>query len=135
MLALTDIKPGDYIGTAATKQPDGRLVATVVTVFPPDMRGVGEGQHPWDQGPNSSMTNANVDEIVTATSGRTLKLSYKGGTAEVDVPPDVPIVTPVPGDRSLLLPGKALVAFMRQQTDGTLMAAFIAVEKDGVKPP
>ena len=36
------------------------------TVFPPEMRGVGEGQRPWDQGPNSSMTNANVDEIVRA---------------------------------------------------------------------
>ena len=134
-LALSDIKAGDYIGTAAAKQPDGRLVATAVTVFPAEMRGVGEGQRPWDEGPNSSMTNANVDEIVTGTSGRTLKLSYKGGIAEVDVPPDVPIVTPVPGDRSLLLPGKAVVAFMRQETDGTLMAAFVSVEKDGVKPP
>ena len=75
-----------------------------------------------------------VDEIVTATSGRTLKLSYKGGTAEVDVPPDVPIVTPVAGDRTLLVPGKAVVAFMRQQTDGSLMAASLTVEKDGVKP-
>jgi hypothetical protein len=76
-----------------------------------------------------------VDEIVVGTDGRTLKLSYKGGTAEVEVPPDVPIVTPVPGDQSLLQPGKAVVAFMRQETDGALVAAFLAVEKDGVKPP
>jgi hypothetical protein len=134
-LTLADIKPGDYIGTAAAKQADGRLVAIEVTVFPENLRGVGEGQRPWDEGANSSMTNANVDEVVTATSGRTLKLSYKGGTTEVDVPPDVPIVTPVPGDQSLLVPGKTVVAFMRPQADGTLMAAFLTVEKDGVKPP
>ena len=116
------------------KQADGRLVALEVTVFPESLRGAGEGQRPWDQGPNSSMTNANVDQVVEATNGRTLKLSYRG-TAEVDVPPDVPIVTPVPGDRSLLVPGKAIVTFLRPQTDGTLMASFVTVEKDGVKPP
>ena len=32
----------------------------------------------------------------------------------VDVPPDAPIVTPIPGDRSLLVAGKAVVAFARQ---------------------
>ena len=132
---MSDIKAGDYIGTAAKKQADGRLVALEVTVFPEALRGAGEGQHPWDEGPDSSMTNANVDNIVEGTSGRTLKLSYKGGTAEVDVPPDVPIVTPVAGDRSLLQPGKAVVAFLRPATDGTLQAAFLTVEKDGVKPP
>jgi hypothetical protein len=135
ILTLADIKPGDYIGTAAQKQADGRLVAIEVTVFPEALRGAGEGQRPWDEGANSSMTNANVDEVVTATSGRTLKLSYKGGTAEVEVPAGAPIVTPVPGDRSLLIPGKAVVAFMRAQADGTMMASFVTVEKDGVKPP
>ena len=134
-LTLADIKAGDYIGTAANKGADGRLVAIEVTVFPGAMRGAGEGQRPWDLGPNSSMTNANVDQIVTATSGRTLKLSYKGGVAEVDVPTDAPIVTPVPGDRSLFVPGMAVVAFMRQGTDGTPTAAYVTVEKDGVKPP
>jgi Domain of unknown function (DUF5666) len=134
-LSLGDIKAGDYIGTAANRQADGSLVAIEVTVFPEALRGAGEGQRPWDEGPNSSMTNANVDEVVTGTDGRTLKLSYKGGTAEVEVPPDVPIVTPVPGDRSLLIPGKAVVAFMRPGANGALLAVYLTVEKDGVKPP
>ena len=43
VLALADIKPGDYIGTAAQKEADGRLVAIEVTVFPEALRGVGEG--------------------------------------------------------------------------------------------
>ena len=92
-LTLADIKSGDYIGTGATKQPDGTLVADEVTVFPAAARGVGEGQHPWTGGPNSSMTNANVDDVAMGTSGNVLKLSYKGGTADVVVKPGTPIVT------------------------------------------
>ena len=134
-LTLADIKSGDYIGTGATKQPDGTLVADEVTVFPAAARGVGEGQHPWTGGPNSSMTNANVDDVAMGTSGNVLKLSYKGGTADVVVKPGTPIVTPVPGDRSLLIPGMAVVAYVRTNADGTAMAAFVTVEKDGVKPP
>jgi hypothetical protein len=134
-LTLADIKAGEFIGTGATKQPDGTLVADEVTVFPESARGAGEGQRPWIGGPNSSMTNANVDEVVLATSGRSMKLSYKGGTAEVVVPPTTPIVTFVPGDRSLLVPGEVVVAYLRPGTDGTMAAATLTVEKDGVKPP
>lgn len=134
-LAISDIKTGDYIGTAADKQPDGSLVAVEVTVFPEAFRGRGEGQRPWSGGANSTMTNANVDEVVTGTSGNTLKLSFTGGSAAVVVPPGTPIVTPVPGDRTLLVPGKAVSAFVRQESDGTLTAVALTVEKDGVTPP
>ncbi|MEJ0097069.1 MAG: hypothetical protein WDM84_02815 [Bauldia sp.] len=117
-LTLADIKSGDYIGTGATKQPDGTLVADEVTVFPAALRGAGEGQRPWTGGPNSSMTNANVDEVAMGTSGNVLKLSYKGGTAEVVVKPGTPIVTPQPGDRTLLVAGLAVVAYVRTGADG-----------------
>ena len=45
---ITDIKPGCYIGTAAMPQADGTLRAFEIQVFPESMRGVGEGDHPWD---------------------------------------------------------------------------------------
>jgi hypothetical protein len=44
-------------------------------------------------GPNSTTTNANVDAVVEGTSGRDLKLSYKGGNKTVTVPANVPVVT------------------------------------------
>jgi hypothetical protein len=43
------------------------------------MRGSGEGHYPWDLRPQSTMTNANVDQVVTAADGRTLTLKYKDG--------------------------------------------------------
>lgn len=134
-LTVGDVKAGDYIGTAAIKEGNGHIRALEVLVFPEALRGVGEGQHPWDQGADSSMTNATVANVVVNPDGRTLQLKYKDGEAALDVPPGAPIVTPIPGDRSLLVAGKAVVAFVRQGTDGAWTAANLTVEKDGVKPP
>jgi hypothetical protein len=135
MLSLDDVKAGEFIGTAAVKGSDGHLRALEVHVLPEAMRGAGEGQHPWDTGPDSSMTNATVAEVVSNPDGRTLQLKYKGGEATVDVPASTPIVAPIPGDRSLLIAGKAIIAFARPGADGRLTAAYLTVEKDGVKPP
>src|ERR1700679_283652 len=60
-MQLADINQGSFIGTAATTGTDGKLTATEVVVFPESARGTGEGHYAWDLGPNSSMTNANVD--------------------------------------------------------------------------
>ena len=135
LLAIGDVKAGDYVGIAAMKGSDGHLKALDVVVFPEALRGIGEGQRPWDLGPDSSMTNATVAEVAASPNGQTLQLKYKGGEAAIDVPPDAPIVTPIPGDRALLVVGKAVVAFARQGADGKWTAANLTVEKDGVKPP
>ena len=34
-ITMTDIKPGDYVGSAAMKRPDGSLVALQVHLLPP----------------------------------------------------------------------------------------------------
>lgn len=134
-MQLSDIKPGSFIGTAATTGTDGKLTATEVVVFPESARGTGEGHYGWDLGPNSSMTNANVDQIVTSTNGRTLKLSYKGGSNEVTVPPNVPIVTPIAAARSDLTAGKKVFVVATPAAQGTFVAQRVVVEKDGVAPP
>ena len=135
LLAIGDVKAGDFVGIAAIKASGGHLKALDVVVFPEALRGVGEGQRPWDLGPDSSMTNATVAEVAASPNGQTLQLKYKGGEAAIDVPSDAPIVTPIPGDWTLLIVGKAVVAFVRKGADGKWTAAYVTVEKDGVKPP
>jgi hypothetical protein len=81
------------------------------------------------------MTNATVSGITAAPQGHMLKVTYKGGEAEVIVGPDTPIVTYVPGDASLLKPGAAIFCIARKKADGSLTAARVTAEKDGVKPP
>jgi hypothetical protein len=131
---LTDIKPGSYIGTAATPLPDGSLKALEVHVFPPAMAGTGDGHRAWDLGPNSTMTNGTVGDLVE-TNGRTLIVKYKGGEKKVVVPDDVPIVNLESGDRSLLALGTKVVLFATKGADGSLSAGFISAGKDGVTPP
>jgi hypothetical protein len=133
--SLADIKAGDYVGAASTKGTDGKLHAIEVLIFPEAMKGAAEGERPWDLVPDSLMTNATVTGIASAPGGQTLKVSYKGGESEVLVGPDVPVVTFVAGDPSLLKSGAAVVVFVLKKPDGSLTAAVVAAEKDGVKPP
>ncbi len=84
----------------------------------------------------STMTNANVEKTVAGVDGRTLTLKYKDGEKKIVVPPDIPIVSFVPGDKSELKPGvKIFVAAATQASDGTLQAPRVNYGKDGLTPP
>ena len=129
-IKLADIKPGSFVGTAATTGTDGKLTATEVLVFPEAARGTGEGHYAWDLGPNSSMTNANVDSVVQGTSGRDLKLSYKGGNNSVTVPENVPVVTFAPAARTDLTAGKK-VFVVASPVNGTQFVAQRVAGREG----
>ncbi len=130
----SEIKEGSYVGTAAVPQPDGTLKALEVQVFPPSMRGVGEGTRDWDLGAGSSMTNGTVGSLV-ASSGRTITITYKGGEKKVLVPNDVPIVTYEPADRTALTPGANVLINGARAADGTVTAGSVSVGKNGLVPP
>jgi hypothetical protein len=132
---LGDIKAGDFVGAASTKGTDGKLHALEVLIFPEAMRGTGEGERAWDLTPDSLMTNATVAGIVSAAQGQALKVTYKGGESEIIVAPSTPVVTFGPGDASLLKPGAAVFIGAIKKPDGSLTAARVNAEKDGVKPP
>ena len=133
-IALADIQPGSYVGTAAMPQPDGSQRAIAVTVFPETARGVGEGFHAFDLQPQSTMTNATVADVLAAPTGRTLQLKYKNGEKTIVVPPEAPVVTFRPGDRSLLVPG-ASVSLSAQAVDGKPTAMRINAGRNGFVLP
>jgi hypothetical protein len=136
-IMLEDIKPGSYIGTAAMPQADGTQRAIAVSVFPETARGTGEGHRPFDLLPQSTMTNATVDDVGTISNnaaGRSLKLKYKDGEKTVIVPADAPVVTSRPGDRSLLVAG-ASVSLFAQAIDGKPTVLRINVGKNGFALP
>ena len=66
----SEIKEGSYVGTAAVPQADGTLKALEMQVFPPSMRGVGEGSRDWDLGAGSSMTNGSRCRLENSTTAR-----------------------------------------------------------------
>jgi hypothetical protein len=132
---FSDIKQGSFVGIAAMPQADGSQSALEVLIFPEAMRGTGEGHYPWDLRPNSTMTNANVEQIVTAVEGQTLTVKYKDGEKKIFVPANTPIVTYVPGDKSDLKPGAKVFIVAAKQPDGTLQGRAWRVGRDGVTPP
>jgi len=132
---LEDVKAGQYVGAATLPDADGKLVAKEVLVFPEAMRGSGEGHYDWDLLPGSSMTNANVDTVVSANSGRELKLSYKGGSKTVTVPADAPVVTFTGATRADVVQGKRVFVIAKAAAPGQYVAQRVVVEKDGVAPP
>ena len=134
--SLADIKPGTFVGVTGMPQPDGSQKAVEVHIFPEAMRGTGEGHYPWDLRPQSTMTNANVEQMVTGIDGHTLTMKYKDGEKKIIVLPDTPIVTYVTGDKSELKPGaKIFIAAAKKLPDGTLQASRVNFGKDGLTPP
>ena len=134
-LDISAIRSGTFIGTAARPGPNGKLVAMEVVVFPESLRGTGEGNYAWDLAPGASMVNANISALVKNSAGRDLTLSYKGGSTKVVVPPNVPIVEPVPAQRADLKPGAPVFFTPTRAADGSLSTARVIVGKDGVAPP
>jgi len=134
--SIDDIKQGTYIGVSAMPQTDGSQKALHVHIFPDAMRGVAEGFGPWDVRPNSTMTNATVDNMVTGNDGRNITVKYKDGEKKIVVPPDAPIVKYVPGNKDALKAGaKIFIVAAIKQPDGTLEAPNVSVGLNGLTPP
>jgi hypothetical protein len=133
--SLSDVKVGSFIGATTVPGPDGAPKAVEVHIFPEAMRGTGEGSRPYDLKPNSTMTNATVSDSVVANDGHTLLVKYKGGEKKVDVLPDTPVVTFVPGEKSELKPGAKVIAFLKQLPDGSFETSRVNVGRDGLNPP
>ena len=101
-IALSDIKPGDFLGVTSVKQPDGRLVAYEVRRFP---KPISPGHRPFDGRDDQTMTNAAVEAVVQSANGRELTMTYAGGAQKIEVPESASISTLVPGGAPQLVPG------------------------------
>jgi hypothetical protein len=131
-IRFKDIKPGDKLGVTSMPGADGMPVAVEVHYLPP---GVPEGQGPWDLQPGSTMTNAIVAAMVTATGNRELTLQFQGTTQKIAVPENTALARAVPGSRSDLVVGEYVFTVAQGADDQNLSAARVQVSKDGVKPP
>ena len=133
--ALADVKPGAYIGVAATPGAGGVQNALEVHIFPQSMHGVGEGFRPFDLAPGSTMTNGALAARVDSVDGPRLTVTYNGGQQTIVVGKTTPIVALQPGARDDLKVGAAIVARAIKAADGAYDAARVLVGKDGLTPP
>ncbi|NEI57840.1 hypothetical protein GR200_05850 [Rhizobium leguminosarum] len=131
---VTDIKPGDFVGIASLPSAGGGDGALEVLIFPPAMKGAGEGSYGWDLKPNSSMTNATVADAVKGVDGRTITVSYHGKEKKFSIPDGTPVVTIAPATKDDLVPGAVVFIPAEKAASGPL-AHQVLVGKNGVVPP
>jgi hypothetical protein len=133
--SLADIKPGDFVGIASLPNAAGGAGALEVLVFPPAMRGTGEGSYGWDLKPNSTMTNGSVSEAVQSVDGTTVNVVYHGQSKKIAIAPGTPIVTFAKATNADVKPGAAVFVPAQKADDGKLSTTQVVVGKDGVVPP
>jgi len=159
--SLNEILPESYIGTAA-KGSGANMIALEVVIFPPSMRGAGEGHYAWDPLPDvsapagnaassmtngsvssvmetppkvsSSMTNGSVQTVSALPGAKQISVVYKGGKQIILVLPTTPVVAVQPATRAALTPGAKAFAVAIDE-NGKLAAQYIAVGAEGVTPP
>ena len=133
--SLADIKKDTFIGIAGAPAPDGSIQAFSVHIFLPAQRGVVPDRHgPWDARPNSTMTNAYVEDVVKAKDGETLTVKYKDGEKKVVVTPETVIAAAAPGSKEELKAGAQIIIFgWDKQPDGSVLAKVMYVGR-GVTP-
>jgi hypothetical protein len=131
---VSDIKPGDYVGIASLPKDQGGDGALEVLIFPPALKGAGEGSFGWDLKPNSSMTNATVADAVKDVDGRTVTVSYHGKEKKISIPDGTPVVTIAPATKDDLVAG-AVVFIPAEKASSATVAHRVIVGKNGVVPP
>jgi hypothetical protein len=134
---IADIKQGSFIGVTAMPQADGSQKAIGLHIFMEAQRGaVPAGFIPWDREPGSTMTNADVSNLVTSVDGQTYTVKYKDGEKKVIVPPNTPVVRFAPGTKDDLKVGaQFFIVAATKQADGSYTAPAINVGRDGAAPP
>ena len=133
--SISDIKPGDYVGIASLPKSAGGDGALEVLIFPPQMKGAGEGSFGWDLKPKSTMTNATVADAVKSVNGSTVTVNFHGKEKKISIPTGTPVVTLAPATPADVKPGAVVFISAEKGTNGTLSAKQLIVGKNGVVPP
>lgn len=126
---MADVKPGMKLGVTTIKRGD----QTIAIDVRPISAQAPEGLSDYDLQPQSTMTNAIADAVVTATGGNEITLNYKTGVVKVLVPPGTPMSQAAPGQRADVKAGETIFVAARNE-GGKLTAVRVQVSKDGVKP-
>lgn len=119
-VTLADIKPNDFIASAAMRGTDRKLHSTELRIFPEALRGVGEGQRPMND-PSQTMTNATVTGVAIVAGSNTVKVRFEGGESELVVDPGVPVTRIDTVDRSLVKPGARVQVRGTRAADGAIV--------------
>lgn len=131
---LSHVTSTSFVGVASVKEANGTQLATQIKIFPPELRGAGEGSSMMAAAPgamtHSRMTNGSVSRPTMSNSrmtngtvqkgnGTTLVVHYQDGAETISVPPNVP-VTQVAPEQVTFAAGDTVYAVTQKLPNGTL---------------
>jgi hypothetical protein len=118
---LADIRPNDFVASAAVRGTDGKLHSTELRIFAESMRGQGEGQRPMNDARSQTMTNATVTGAAIRNGSNDLMVRFPGGDSELIVDPGIPITRIDAADRSLVKSGVKVRVQGVRNADGAIV--------------
>ena len=152
LMQLSDLQAGWYVAVEALKGADGKLRAQGIRVYPPGVRGVGEGLYPSAPDSPRLIVAGSLAQVAPGGIGGTLSLGFHGaapdasgacvghaagafgctGTADILFARGVPIVSIEAGNGAQLVPGALVSASAAANPDGTLVAVSVSIERDPI---
>lgn len=118
---LFDIQPDDFVASATVAGIDGKLHATELRIFPPALRGTGEGQRPMNDARNQTMTNATVTGTAMVNGSNSIRVKFEGGESELMLDPGVPVTRIDTAERRLVKPGAIVSLRGTRDTNGIIV--------------
>ena len=129
-IALDQIRPGSYVATANTAQPDGTGVSIELRVYPPDTPRF-DVNRAMDAGGQTMMTNGRVATAVSSAKGRVLTVDYGAGSRQITVPANLAIVSNTPGSPAQVRVGLKLAVVTFPASDARPARQMILIaQKD-----
>jgi len=152
---LSHVNSQSFVGVTSVKQPDGKEQAKEIHIFPPELKGAGEGSNMMDQASQSRMTNGSVSTtgsrmtngtvssggsrmtngtVQKQGGGETIVVQYQNGSQTITVPPGTEVTQIVPKQQKLQ-PGDTVYAVTEKGPDGTLTTdkVYVISGKSGSK--
>ncbi|HKT50009.1 MAG TPA: hypothetical protein VJV96_06910 [Candidatus Angelobacter sp.] len=153
---LSHVTSQSFVGVTSVKQPDGKEQAKEIHIFPPELKGAGEGSNMMDQASQSRMTNGSVSStgsrmtngtvssgggsrmtngtVQKQGGGQTIVVQYQNGSQTINVPPGTEVTQIVPKQQKLEA-GDTIYAATEKGPDGTLTTnkVYVISSKSGSK--
>lgn len=144
---LAAIKPGDYLGATLAKSA-GRWQAQEAHLLPDMLRGAGEGLYPLPSDAAQRIVTGTV--VRNDSAGGQMTIAFRGsigsdgptctgrapredgckGEFTFALPAKAPLVSILPGDKSILVPGKVAAISVVAGTDGHLATPGLTIENE-----
>ena len=132
-IAVDQIVPGSYVATANTSQADGTGVSVEIRVYPPDSPRF-DVNRAMDASGQTMMTNGTVAKAVSSDGGRLLTVDYGTGTRQIRVPPEVGVISNMPGDPAMVKVGVKLSIVTLPAAGERPAAQIITIAKADLPP-